>query len=886
MKKRQKNKPVDYSAFKPRVRERSFILSVILATAKMLFFIVLLLGVAGTGLVVGVSKAWIETTPELDLSSFNNQANTSYIYDKNGGLICTYRGIENRQEVKISQMPQNLINAVIAVEDMRFYSHNGIDARRIVGATIGNLTGGKVQGGSTITQQVVKLTMLSDEQTFKRKLQEAYLAIQLEKEVSKAVIVEKYLNLVYLGESNYGVQVASKDYFGKDVSQLTLRECACLARVIRDPSWYNPRKNYYKNHTPEIIEEKTNDVLWMMLSQKLITQAEYDQAKSETLNVLVNSPDNNNKIVPNLYYVEYAIYDVVTKMLRVEGLEDTKTNRSKMEYKLRTGGYKIYTALDPGLQKSVQDVVTNWNGYPKMRKSADAVFKSPLGKGQYMDIVQPQAAATVIDWHTGEVMAIVGGRSEPTALKQLNRAYAMGSMPVGSSIKPLSVYGPAFDMGYSPGTPVINAPIRIRGWDTEKGYPSNYGGKQFNGCESMRIALNRSHNTAAAQALYTYVGLDNSYKYLLKLGISEAHINKTGFGLALGSSGPSTVEMAAGFAAIANRGRYLEPIAFVEVRNSDNSTYINAQQVQRREQVFQEGTAWMLVDVLKGCVGPNGTGSRANFGGFTVAGKTGTNSDECGVTFSGMTAWYTASVWIGSEDYKSLASSSTGGEFAATLWAAIMKQVHAYMGIKTNKDIVSKSAQDAGLVKVTVCGVSGMLPNASCMKDRYGTNTDLFRRGTEPTKQCNMHRSVRICTRSGMSPSQNCPIKTVSGLYIPEGHPLRNDTADAVREYFKGATTSQIGATAGVCTACGSGSQVTVKTEREQVLEYAAKAISEANKILGSSKTNPTERDEVTAARDTLQALLDRNASTDEIREQVSVCKIINEAVVAKIKKR
>ena len=411
-----------YSLFRPREHERSFLLSVAFMTLKMLFFAVLIIGICAGGLVMGFAKAWIDTTPDLDLDKIGAQAQTSFIYDSSGNLITEFKGSQNRIYVEIEDIPQLLINAVISVEDARFYEHHGVDLKRIGGALINNLLGGATQGASTITCQLVKLTLLNSEQTYKRKMQEAYLALQLEKNLTKNQILEAYLNVIYMGGSSYGVKIAAQDYFGKDLSQLSLRECAALARVIRNPSRYNPRSNYYRRHTPEAIEDNTDYVLGEMLEQRLITQEEYDKAKSERLNVIEKSTAASDNMYDNAYYVEYSIYDVVTKMLRVEGLEDNSLNRSSMETKLRNGGYKVFTSLNAPVQKAVQETITNWRQYPRMRYSNDGSTQASLGGGEYLTVVQPQAAAAVMDWHTGELVAIVGGRSEPVQRKQLTRA--------------------------------------------------------------------------------------------------------------------------------------------------------------------------------------------------------------------------------------------------------------------------------------------------------------------------------------------------------------------------------------------------------------------------------------------------------------------------------
>ena len=849
---RRRVAPLPRSMFKRRTKKPNFVLEVVMTTAKLCFVVALIIGVACTGLLVGVAKAWVETMPELDLSAFDEQAQTSYIYDKNGGLITDFKGLENRVDVDYDDLPRYLIDAVIAIEDQRYWEHSGIDVRRLAGVAISSLTNAdSLQGGSTITQQLIKNTILSDEATFKRKIQEIYLAIELEQVISKEDIITEYLNVIYLGGSNYGVKVAAQDYFGKDLSELSLRECAALARLIRNPYRYNPRRCYYTLNKPEQVEDGVDLVLQNMHDQNLITDAEYEEAMSETLHVIQYSSTSTSEICDNLYYVEYAIYDVVTKMLREENLEDNRTNRRAMENKLRTGGFRVYTSLDPGVQDAVQRVITNWSKYPKMRSSADSVYRASLGNGEYLEVVQPQAACTIINWRTGEVIAIVGGRSTPTGWKQTHRAYNF-NMPVGSSLKPLSVYGPALDLGNSPGSPVLNLPIQIVGWDSETGFPTNYEGGLYSGVESLRVAINRSHNTAAAQTLMTYVGIDNSIVYLERLGINNA--TPTGAGLALGSSGISTVEMAAGFAAIANGGIYLEPVAFSKVCRSDGSIYIDAADAQITRRAFKESTSWMLIDMLIGCCDPNvegSTGQQANFGGMTVAGKTGTNSDYRGVFFAGMTGYLAGAVWIGSENYAPLVTGASGGSYAAPLWAGIMAAAHKYLGYTTDQPIRTKSAADVGLIRAEVCAVSGMVPTDACRNDinGYGTNTDYFLSGTEPILPCNMHRMVRLCTVSKRVPTAYCGSTSYYGvIYLPEGHPLRAGISTVVQEYFTGASTGVDTASIGVCTVCQS--------NQNSIYNTANRYIELARELLEDPRLSQTERDMLTTAIDRLSSAI------------------------------
>ena len=235
--------PESRSIFRPDIRKPNFVLSVLINTVRVLLVLVLLAGMAGLGALVGIAKGYVDTAPELNLVALDSQAQTSFIYDCNKNLITSYKGTENRILVSLAAIPTTLRNAFVAVEDARFYTHSGVDLKRIVGAFVSNLTSSGTQGGSTITQQLIKNTLLSSEQSYKRKIQEAYLALQLEMKYSKDQILESYLNTIYLGENYYGVQVAAEGYFGKSLGELTLRECAMLAGTTNNPYYYNPRRN-------------------------------------------------------------------------------------------------------------------------------------------------------------------------------------------------------------------------------------------------------------------------------------------------------------------------------------------------------------------------------------------------------------------------------------------------------------------------------------------------------------------------------------------------------------------------------------------------------------------------------------------------------------------
>jgi len=785
------------SIFKARTKKPNFVLSVAATTIRLSFVLALCVALALLGAVVGIAKAFVDTAPTLDLAALDAQDKTSFIYDSQGNLITDYKGTEDRIMVSIDEIPEMLQNAFIAVEDARFYEHNGVDVKRIVGALVANFTSGSTQGGSTITQQLIKQTVLSSEQSYKRKLQEAYLAMELETRYTKKQILESYLNTIFLGGSYYGVRVAAYGYFGKSLDQLTLRECAMLAGLTRSPNYYNPRSNFYTRNTegsstPDITNNRTDYVLRQMRENGLITAQQYNAALDRsTASVLEKSPASTD-MYAYPHYVEYAISDVVDTFLDLNGLEDTSANRYAMENKLRTGGYSVYLCLDTEIQEIVEDTLANWSNYPRLRDPSDKVYQSRNSDGTYTEIEQPQAAACVFDYRTGELKAIVGGRYKPTTRKTLNRASGM-TMPVGSSIKPLTVYAPAIDLGASPASIAYNMPVPISGWKDSSGkdsWPKNYGGGGYKGPQSFRSALRNSYNTAAAQILMTYVGVSRSVEYLHLMGIPDKNINADPFGLALGSSGLTPVQMAVAFGTIANKGVYQQPLSFSRIVDNNGNVVVDMHQQQDRHQVFKPSTAYLVVDMLKEAV-QSGTGTKAKISSQVVAGKTGTNSDSKGVFFAGMTGWYSGSVWIGHDNYKALSSKATGGNAAAPLWQSFMEKIHKAKNLDS-REIIDGTPSDYNLVRVTTCGVSGQLATDACYNDvnGYKTITDYWSADSVPTAYCSMHKSVSVCTESGLLATDYCPsysVETRGIVLIPRGHPLYDSIdayGDTIRKYL------------------------------------------------------------------------------------------------------
>ncbi|MCE5236476.1 MAG: PBP1A family penicillin-binding protein [Eubacteriales bacterium] len=748
----------DAELFVERKRPRLFPLAVLFTTLKLFFVAGIFMGCIGLGLAMGVAKAYVETSPELDVSQLTKSDRTSYIYDKDGNLITTFALMQYRDWASIEEIPDMLKNAVIAIEDVRFYKHGGVDYKRLFSAVVNTLRNQNAHGASTLTQQLIKNKVLSTEQTYKRKIQEAYLSLEVEHLMEKDDILEAYLNDVYLGESNYGVKTAAMDYFGKSLSQLSIRECAMLAGLVQRPYQTNPRANTYKRFNDDgtnkmkVTNERTDLVIEAMYEAGFITKDQRDTALKDTVNILETSAQKELYDMP--YFVEYAIRDIITHMLEQRGMLDTKANRTLLENELATGGYSIYLTVDTKIQHTVQDALANWTEYPELADPSKSVKEETLANGTVIRTDEPQAAAVVIDYRTGELRAVVGGRTSPTMKKQFNRAY-QSRTEVGSSIKPIAVYGPALDLGISPATPIMNFPVPIEGFNTASGYPG-IGSEKYIGPTTVRRGIVSSLNVVAVRTLFEHVGTDVSTQYLLNLGIDPSQIHADGPGLALGTSGITPIEMAAAFGAIANEGEYVEPLSFTRVVDINGKVILNADDIRQTRQVFKKSTAYMLVDLLSDAV-KHGTGTAAQIKNMNVAGKTGTNSDYASVYFAGMTPYYAASLWIGHDNYAyKLRRGASGGTYAAPLWAEFMSEIHEGLA---NKPIIDESPADLGLVKCTVCSISGKLATDACYADEaHKPVTDWFLKSEQPTESCDMHVLLNVCADSGQQASYACPI--------------------------------------------------------------------------------------------------------------------------------
>ena len=827
----EENQPL----FTERKKPHSLLLGVVFTSLKMTVLAFIVVGFIGMGLVLGVVKAYVETTPSLDIAQLTISDYTSYLYDKNGNLISSIADVEYRDWVDIENIPDMLKNAFISVEDVRFYKHSGVDFKRLFSAALEILGNSNSSGGSTITQQLIKNKVLGAQRNYKRKIQEAYLALELETQIDKDTILEAYLNDVDLGESNYGVKSGAKDYFGKELSELTVRECAMLAGLTQAPYRYDPRRNMYQRNKMEVTDERTNQVLSRMYQAGFITKDQYDSAMTEQVHIVEVSAQK--QMYDMAYFVEYAISDVVTHLLEKRGLSNTSANRNAVENELRTSGYQIYTTVDPEIQKTVQSTISGWDSYPSLADTSKSLMVETKEDGTVIETVEPQAAAVVMDFHTGELRAIIGGRNEPTVRKGLNRA-SQSYTEVGSSIKPLAVYGPALDLGYSPGSITYNMDGPIAGWSTEKGYPSGGLDSRY-GPVTLRRALVSSLNVPAAHVLMDDVTPAISAQYLYALGATENKINVDGAGLALGTSGLTPIQMAAAYSTIANDGVYLEPLSFTKVLDAQGNVILDADEVRDTHRVFQPSTAWLLVDMMTDAV-KTGTGTKAKINDMTVAGKTGTNSDYASVYFAGMTPYYVSTLWVG-HDYpvNKLKKGSSGGNEAAPLWQAYMSRIHEGL---TDQPIIDADPTSLGLVKRTICPISGLLATDACKNDQeHKPVTEWFLAEKAPTEYCDMHVTLSICTAENAIATEFCPaesVQEVSYVLVRPDNPLYQFDDEYLLQALPTAIRTELTTDVFVdsmktCTvhADGSLSIFALKTQSQDLIQQVTDYLNSANNV-------------------------------------------------------
>ena len=575
---------------------------------------------------VGLFFFYAKDAPELTESSLDTTV-SSIIYDANGEKI-TDIGAENREKINATQVPQLLADAVVSVEDKRFYKHIGVDPIRIIGSFVSNVRSGGLQGGSTLTQQLIKLSFFStksSDQTLKRKAQEAVMAIKLERMKSKQEILTYYINKVYMSNGIYGMQTAAKAFYGKPLDQLSLPQTALLAGLPNAPTLFDPYAN------PEAAKKRRDVVLLTMLQNNKISKSEYEQA--------VATPINDGLLTtPATQSADWKYYDNYIK----EVIDEVKEKTGKNIY---TDGLKVYTNLNVNAQKRLYEIVNseNYVYYPDKNM---------------------QVAATLMDVHNGKVLAQIGGRNIPDGTILGYNLAVSTSRDFGSTVKPITDYAPAFEyLKYSTGKTIVDEPytyagtnIQLKNWDN-----------QYYGTMTLRKALYLSRNVPAAK-LFMDVGVKNVKKFLNGLDIDYADLQQfnaisSNTGTQDGTKyGVSSLKMAAAYAAFANGGTYYEPQYVNKIQYQDGSEQtFDADGTKAMEAT----TAYMITDVLKDVI-TYGTGTNAQIDGLIQAGKTGTSNytnDELesidtsrgaypDISFVGYTPNYSLAVWTGYNDRK------------------------------------------------------------------------------------------------------------------------------------------------------------------------------------------------------------------------------------------
>ncbi len=782
---------------------------VIVTALKLLLIAALSTAVIGICCGLGMFKGILSSAPDINPASVLPTGYATVVYDAKGKeLTKLVAANSNRSYEDMTKIPQDLANAFVAIEDERFYDHNGIDLKGIVRAGFEYIRskGKYAQGASTITQQLIKNNVFdnwtneSDIQKVKRKIQEQSLAMELEKEMSKEKILEIYMNTINLGQNTLGVKSAAARYFNKETYQLTLSECAVIAAITQNPSKYNPISH------PEENVKRRQKVLENMLEQNYITQAEYDEAIADDVYsriAAVNEENSANSVYT--YFVDEVTEQVLTDLIEIKGFNETQAYNL-----LYSGGLSIYTTQDPDIQAICDEVFGNEENYPENTKwylnyvltiekangekenHSTEMFKAyyeeqdpnfnllynskeeayeaienyktaMMSTGDKVDgervtlTPQPQVSITVEDQSTGHVVAMIGGRGVKEASRTLNRASNTTRQP-GSTFKVVSTYAPALDSAGLTLADVQNDAA----FNYASGRPvRNWWGSSYRGLLSLRYGIAQSANIVAVKTL-TQVSPQLGFDYLQNFGFTtlvEKRVEKDGTissdinqPLALGgiTDGVTNMELNAAYAAIANHGLYIKPKLYTKIIDHDGNVLID-NSAPESTQVIKETTAWLLTNAMVDVV-TSGTGGSVNFGNMAIAGKTGTTSSYKDVWFSGFTPYYTATTWTGYDNNVNMTSSAEKN-LSKKMWKAVMSKIHENLEYKA-------FPMASGIVTARVCSKSGRLPIAGvcdgCVVTEY------FAEGTVPTGYCDVHSFSNLCTYSGLTATDECPFKSAS----------------------------------------------------------------------------------------------------------------------------
>lgn len=733
----------------------------------------------------GLMKGIIENAPDINTLNVTPTGYSTTVYDNEGNVITTLlKSGSNRQEISIDEIPQCLQYAFIDIEDERFLEHNGIDIKGIIRAGVVAITTGRLsEGASTITQQLLKNNVFEDGgreasngALIKRKFQEQYLALELEKTAPKAYILQSYLNTINLGSNCLGVQAAAKRYFNKNASELNISESAVIAAITQNPVYLNP-VTY-----PEDNAKRRQKVLKNMLKNGHITQSEYDEALADDVYSRIQSINlEKSAVSPYSYFVDELIDQIIEDLQEQKGYTQTQAYNV-----LYSGGLSIYTTQDMTMQRICDEEINNPANYPmSVRYSVNwawsvkktdgtvqnysevdleyynkvllnnpnfkLIFSSPeecdnlieAFKQEYLKegeesldenkeyTLQPQTSFTIMDQYTGQVKAIVGGRGEKTGSRTLNRATNTKRQP-GSCFKVLSSYAPAIDTsGYTLASTIEDSPFT----DVNGRPVSNWWGNSYRGLSSLREGIYDSMNVVTSK-LITAITPQLGFDYLQEFGFTTLISKETlsdgrvvsdiGQALALGgiTYGVKNIELCAAYATIANGGVYTEPIYYTKVL--DHNGKIILESTPSTHTVIKESTAWLLTNAMEDVI-KKGTGKACKVEGMSVAGKTGTTTNDYDLWFSGYTPYLTATIWCGYDENAKLSD----GSYHERMWSKIVTRIDEAKGYTED---IGFPMPDS-IVSQTVCKSSGKLPiGGSCP-----TVTEYFAKGTVPKDLCNIH---------------------------------------------------------------------------------------------------------------------------------------------------
>ena len=735
-------------------------------------------------------KKVIDSAPDVTPEDVKPTGYTSVVYasdNKTETQRLTSAG-SNRVYKTIDEIPKDLQHAFVAIEDERFYEHNGIDPKGIVRAgMIGLTTGDFSQGASTLTQQLIKNNIFDfmSEDTFfdrlERKIQEQYLALKLEKQMSKSEIMENYLNTINLGQNTLGVQAASQRYFNKDVSQLTLSESAVIAAITQSPSYYNPITH------PDHNADRRKQVLKNMLERGYISQEAHDEALADDVYARIQNVNTNitQNTTPQSYFVDALTEQILTDLEDPDvGLGYSETQAYNTLYK---GGLSIYSTQDLEIQGICDQVLNDDSNYPykvqyglsyaltvtradgtqenyssghikqfrnmkygltfDSEEQAHQViesFKASIAKegDTYDEVInlspQPQASVTVIDQATGQIKAMVGGRGTKSSSMSLNRAYTGSTRQPGSCFKILSTYAPALD---SAGETLATI-IKDEPYEYADGTPvSNWWGNYYRGNMTMRKAIEQSANICAVKTL-TEITPQLGFTYCQNFGLSTLVESRTTDEgkvftdiqqpLALGgvTDGVYNYEMCAAYAAIANGGVYQEPIMYTKILDHDGNVLLDRTQTQEKHTVLKDSTAFLLTSAMEDVI-KKGTGTPARLSNMDAAAKTGTTSNNVDLWIAGYTPYYTCTIWSGYDDNTPLADREW--DYHLKMWKKIMDQINTTKGLA-----YTQFEEPDSVVERTVCTSTGKLAVSGCP-----AVTEYFDRDTAPTQSCSGHRSAK-----------------------------------------------------------------------------------------------------------------------------------------------